>query len=359
MTNSNPHIKTFNISSIGWVILIAGFLLSAGAGISNGLILASINWLKLEKRGKAIGALGIGVLFAVLFSIITYVWKIQNPLPSTLQRISSVILQGVLILLSIAIVEKLLRNDFAPAQNGGTNFETYSIGTTIITALVGVIVMWVLMTVVGFGVAVYLAPKVKVTSEFVPGGSQTVTGSINAWSKEPVANRQLALCKLSEQNPLSPYDCLVTKYTATTDSSGNFQIKEVPIGKYLIIYNTGSTDFQKGLQIWQGKELKPGDISWEVEHYYQLYSENYGKVCYLVMPGNHPADFYSYKAEYVFTQCNSYFFLAHDIQAAITYKYVDEDYRKPLPSGIFKPVVVDVAPNKDSFVTFNVLYAPR
>ncbi len=357
MIKNNPQFKIFNESHIGWAILIVGFLFSAGAGIAVGLILASFNWSRLGKKRRAFGSLGIGLFSAILLSAVDRIWKIQNPDPSTLQLIASVIIQGLLILLSIAIVEKLLKKDLGQTQSDGTNFETFAMGATAGATLVGVAVIGAIMVAAVFGVELYMAPKVKVTSEFVAGGNQSIIGSIRAWSKEPIANRQLALCQLTEHNPLSPYDCLVTKYTATTDSSGKFQIKEVPAGKYLILYNAGLADFQKGLAIWQGKEIKPGNLQWEVENYDQLFSDC-GKDFYLVIPDGSPSrDFYFYRVQYVFTQCGSYFFLAHDINTAITYK--EKEVLARLPNDVFNPIVVEVAPHQDSIVEFDVLYAPR
>ncbi len=174
-----------------------------------------------------------------------------------------------------------------------------------------------------------------------------VKGSLKPWGDtSPINDRRIVLCQIVGDERTLPADCVLMKSSATSDAQGGFQIHKVPPGAYFILYNSGLTDFEAGLERWGGKELKLGNVEWLVKDYIV---GDLTKV-ELYLPDGAPLPTVFNIVRYVnltLSLDDSPFIVSHDIE-------------KTFSDKIVKPVIVEVREGQASQVTFPVvLYFPR
>ncbi|HTP11517.1 MAG TPA: hypothetical protein VMP08_24860, partial [Anaerolineae bacterium] len=127
-------------------------------------------------------------------------------------------------------------------------------------------------------------------------------------------------------------------------------IDNVPPRRYLVFYDSGLADFQSGVDKWANHQMPLGpDVGWMLV----FKSYEYAPAMY-PPPGTKPNDFYYLYSEATLMLGGSPFVLAHDIQAASSYKEEIDPWRS-LPSGVFIPTVIEVRDGQTSEVEFDVL----
>jgi hypothetical protein len=93
-----------------------------------------------------------------------------------------------------------------------------------------------------------------------------ISGTLTSTSTSSlVADRHIVLCRRNDSTDLT---CNVTPLTTTSDSAGHFEFATVPVGNYLVFYDSGWDDFTAGLAKWTGKDIHVGDVQWLVANYY-------------------------------------------------------------------------------------------
>ncbi len=95
----------------------------------------------------------------------------------------------------------------------------------------------------------------------------TISGTLISSSQaDQIAGRQIALCQVTGSQVL-PGDCTVQPITATSDSTGSFTLEAVPAGDYLVLLDSGLSDFNTGLTRWSGQILHLNDRQWLYDTY--------------------------------------------------------------------------------------------
>jgi hypothetical protein len=209
-----------------------------------------------------------------------------------------------------------------------------------------------------FGLAYFIAnypPKVpwepgsaefEPVATLSPSGSTQVTGVVQPWRDRPTTGRHIVLCQLIDDTPM-PYDCRVTSYHAITNSESRFQLDNVQPGKYLILHDSGLTDFERGYAQWHGKILRVGDFDWTMNNLFTGEPDDSFFICNGSVNG-----FYFSHVDLTLTASGSPFGLAHDIELASAY----QGEKFTLPPGVFKPFLVEVVKDQTSDVLFKALY---
>ena len=128
----------------------------------------------------------------------------------------------------------------------------------------------------------------------------------------------------------------------TSDDQGRFRFDWVTPGVYFLLYDSGVTDFDAGLQRWGGQTLKLGNSEWLMDEYFVSDAE--GQVSFHI-PGGTPLSGFNVAAYALLTLLldNSPFILAHDIE-------------KTFSDKTLKLVVVDVTEGQTSQIEFQVMY---
>ena len=100
-----------------------------------------------------------------------------------------------------------------------------------------------------------------------PTPTPAIMGNLLPWRDSLVADRQLALCEIIGDQETMPINCLLLEDIAVSDSFGQFQFQDIAPGKYLIIYDSGLSEFDTGIQYFGGEILEIGDIDWILDNY--------------------------------------------------------------------------------------------
>jgi hypothetical protein len=127
----------------------------------------------------------------------------------------------------------------------------------------------------------------------------------------------------------------------TSDAQGRFQFDEVPAGAYFILYDSGSSDFDAGLQRWGGQTLGLGDGDWLLNEGYVVPDAN-GNINFCI-PAGTPIfgfDLRRYVVS-VLLFADSPFVVAHKLD---------------LDNGTPEFVIVDVTEGQTSQVEFKAAY---
>jgi len=127
-----------------------------------------------------------------------------------------------------------------------------------------------------------------------------------------------------------------------SDGQGRFHFDGILPGVYFILYDSGVTDFDAGLQRWEGQTLKLGNSEWLMDEYFVTDAE--GNVS-LHIPSGTPLLQFNVAAYALLTLLldDSPFILAHDIEKTFSDKALEL-------------VVVDVIEGQTSQVEFQVMY---
>jgi hypothetical protein len=346
-----PTIKVWKPWTIGGTTVLIGVVFQPEWGIAVGFTLAVINWYRMRQRRTAILNLLVGLLLVIATAAVRYYFERQTWVPSTAEFGVQLVAGFVWLFCTAAYLHLATARDLARAE---AHFVIRPASQWVAAGIVAaVLILSVLLRpVVHAGVARAMTVPLQTTSRFTTRGAFAVHGVVHAWANAPVANRHIVLCGLEERryDPVAPYVCTLTQLTATTDQQGQFSIDIVPAGRYLVFYDSGLADFQAGVEKWADHRmpLEPYAGWAEVFRSYEYRPSMYPP------PATELNDFYYLYSEATLMLGGSPFVLAHDIQAASTYKEEIETWR-PLPPGVFIPTVIEVHEGQTSEVEFDVL----
>ena len=93
---------------------------------------------------------------------------------------------------------------------------------------------------------------------------KSIEGTILPYHEHPAGNRQVALCKVETDYGYVeiPINCELQGITATSDENGEFTLRNVPEGSYLVLYDAGLGDFEAGMSKYAEQTVKIGDTDW-------------------------------------------------------------------------------------------------
>jgi hypothetical protein len=348
-------VKGYDSNTIIWITLLVGIILNSSVGIATGCFLVAINWFQLGWKKKALVYILTGMTISAILDATYFISDEFLSIPPRPQLLLLIAVRIIPTLIAVFILDQTLVVEHQSTTEKNIHMETFSLLPTVGTATLNILIALGIMVSIRFGIEWITKPDVLSTSNLISDGHQTVYGKLNPWSTQPITDRQIVLCKLSETHPLSPYHCHLTSFSATSDQAGKFSITNVDPGRYFVLYDTGMADFEEGLSFWEGKELEPGIKAWEKEHFDHLYQ--CGEDLIFILP-NEVTDprrsFYFHRTQYVFNRCGTYFLIAHDIETALSY----EDHgQSRLPNDVFIPTVIEVVEDYDTYVEFDVLFS--
>lgn len=101
-------------------------------------------------------------------------------------------------------------------------------------------------------------------------GQTSITGEIQAYGDYPIAGRKIALGQISDQildDGQEVERCTLLETVAVSDQNGFFEFKEIPLGNYLLFYDSGLSDFDVAVGKWAGKTLRISDRKWLLESF--------------------------------------------------------------------------------------------
>ena len=177
--------------------------------------------------------------------------------------------------------------------------------------------------------------------------SPAIEGLLIPWADSDVTGRKLAPCQIIDDEHDLPIDCTLMDITVESDSVGRFQFGELPPGDYLIIYDSGLSDFEKGMQHLGEQLFKIGSGEWLFDNYITDYliaqnllkEDELSKVV-LHVPDGAPTNFNpgTYSLLMLLFD-NSPFIIAHDIENTFSNYEIDL-------------IIVEVAEGQTSQVEF-------
>jgi hypothetical protein len=322
-------------------------------GYASGALLASINWYRMGQRRKAWGHAVGGIVLSVVLVVVRHFADDYFRRPSTARSVIELIISLVITFAVVAYLHKTTEKDIAHHRLNCL-VERGSVSLAVGIALVSLLALIPLYGGTVYGLRFAQLPRLTLTSTLSVGGLPAVRGRIHPWSDEPIANRKIVLCELYEETIWKPYDCKLTTHSTTSDGSGAFSLEKVPPGRYLVLYDSGMTDFDAAVQRWAGRVIILGDYLWLDDN--GFFSEDSKGNFYLIMPEGAPYEsFYYYRSELTLTVGGSPFFVAHDITKAISLEF-DEGIFERVPNDLYVPVLVEVVEGYTSQVEFDVLY---
>jgi hypothetical protein len=343
-------IKVWKPWTIGGMTIIIG-IFQPEFGVAVGFALAVINWYRLHQRRTALINLIVGILLVIATTAMHYYVERQTWIPNYTEFGIQLLASFAWLFLVAAYLHLKTAHDLARAQK---RFDVQPASQWMAAGIVIVVlaISALIRPVIHSGVAQAMTSPLQTTSRFVGTGTPAIQGSVHPWANAPIANRRVVLCRLEEHrsDPLAPYICTVTQFTANTDQRGRFSIDNVPPGRYLVFYDSGFADFQTGVEKWANHRIPLGPYAgWAgVFKSYEYRPSAYPP------PGTKLNDFYYLYAEATLMLGGSPFVLAHDIRAASSYTDRIETWR-PLPPGVFIPTVIEVRDGQTSEVEFDVL----
>lgn len=168
-----------------------------------------------------------------------------------------------------------------------------------------------------------------------------VIGRLKPWKNEfSVDGRRIVLAKLVGDQRGILADCVLTNLTTTSDTEGNFQFEEVPPGKYFVLYDSGLSDFNVGLNHWTGKTLRLEDPDW----LYHYFVDQVDDEILIVIPEGtlrSAEEYVTVQMLRVLVGGRSPFVLAHDIGKLLSGKALD-------------PVTISVSGEQVTHIEFQV-----
>lgn len=78
-------------------------------------------------------------------------------------------------------------------------------------------------------------------------------------------------------------DCVLMQSAVTSNAQGYFEFWDVPPGEYFIFYDSGTVDFNTGLERWGGETIRIGDLDWLLANFFFPNSE--GGFSFLIPDG--------------------------------------------------------------------------
>ena len=354
---SKPILKLWLPGRVGMltlmmfiIALLINFLLfEIGLAIPffYGVVLAAIDWYRMRRPFKATLHLVFGFVLTIAALATVYYLRLNFRTEDyeSIYQISGFVIAFVV----VSYLHLALERDVTRLQ------QSFSIQpASERTALLIVVIVGITMLFVQRGIerATYIVaiPRPETTSIFIDGSHPSISGSVHAWVDAPINQRHIVLCNL-EENLLRPYYCIVTTLTATTNNQGKFQFENVPVGRYLVFYDSGSADFNAGIQDWAGKRMNLGDYF--LEETFWLKNPN-GLILYVPKNTNRNYFYHDY-TELTLMVSGSPFVVAHDMRAASAYQKETWPWLI-LPRGVFVPTVIEVAAGRTSQVDFDVDY---
>lgn len=106
-----------------------------------------------------------------------------------------------------------------------------------------------------------------ITTVILVSCGPSIEGTLSPWDDSAIVGRQLVLCQIIGDEHEMPIDCILMDDVVESDSLGRFQFGVTPPGYYLIIYDSGLSNFEEGIQRWGGKILELGDVGWLLLEY--------------------------------------------------------------------------------------------
>ncbi len=144
-----------------------------------------------------------------------------------------------------------------PARDKLPNMRTLSIPTIKrMLLLAGLLLSWQMTA---------CSAPLEINPPAQPEPSQPITlHGVLLSPGEPgfATGRQVVLCQLVGEWRRWPTDCLLSKAASTSDPQGQFAFENIAPGTYFILYDSGLSDLDAGLQRWGGQVLRPGDWPW-------------------------------------------------------------------------------------------------
>lgn len=343
-----PSVKLWSPRTIGWLTLILA-LIGGFHAFAGGFALAAMNCYRLGLRRKAIIHLILGPVLAVLLSTVVFLLEQDFSL-----RLVDLLASLVITFLVVAYLHKMTERSISRLQSG---YEVQqgnlpvAVGTVIVVSLI----MIVVQIGVNYGIAILQTPKVESTATLVPGGDPAIVGTIHPWAEGdgPIEGRRIVLCKPIDGTRLDPYDCTLTNFTATTDEEGRFEFDQLPVGTYLIFYDSGFAGFDAAVARLSGKAIALGDRLAVSD--LDLFRDEADGSFLTFFPQGGTAEGLYWHIELTLQGGGSPFFVAHDIETGVS-----SDCEAPsfweVPPGVFIPVAVKVVKGYTSQVEFDVLY---
>ncbi len=337
--------------TIGWLTLVLEVMFIPPFGVASGFTLASLNWHRMGIRHKARTHLLVGLGLAIASAVVYRVWQLEFPLRESQLGLVGVFIYLLYVFLIVTYLHKTTEAGIAQFQ---TNHHVRPASTlsAVGIAVAASIVMLGVQFGVNYGIALARTPKLKSTAALVPGDTPSIIGEIHPWIDEPIEGRKLVLCELVTSTRLDPYDCELTRFEAGTDTEGGFQLAAIPVGEYLVFYDSGLGGFNKAVATWAGKRIELGDYLWLAEH--EFFAQDYEFHIYYPA-GEEINSFYYSHTGLTLMVSGSPFFVAHDMKTASAYE--GEIYPwEAIPDGVFIPTMIKVAEGYTSEVEFKVLY---
>ena len=176
-----------------------------------------------------------------------------------------------------------------------------------------------------------------------PGPEPAISGKLDPWAEDtPIDGRHLALCRVSDTEGRS--SCQLMTSSVTTADGGAFEFFDVPPGTYMLIYDSGVSSFDDGMDEWGGTELRIGDEDWR-DTYFEDYVGSGWVAVHIPHGADVEPDMIKPYAEFSLGFGDSPFILAHHL--GVTYE--DE----PL---VLRHITVDVVEGETAEPTVPIAY---
>ena len=168
-------------------------------------------------------------------------------------------------------------------------------------------------------------------------------GMLTPWTDDtPVAGRHIVLCRAIGSPEELLAKCVLMESAVTSDGQGRFQMYDVPPGSYLVLYDSGVSDFDAGLEEWGGHTFDWDDDEW-LNEIFRIDEYEGGWVDIHIPEGIRVGEGITSYCALALLIGKSPFVVAHDID-------------KIEQSGIFERVIVDVTEGQTSQVDFQLVY---
>lgn len=173
----------------------------------------------------------------------------------------------------------------------------------------------------------------------------SVSGRLTPWGEDtPIADRHVVLCRIVGERQELPADCVLLESAVVSGEDGRFQLYDVPPGAYYVLYDSGRSDFDDGLERWGGQTFSWDDSEWQVELFGVEESDD-GWVLTLMPQGyevDANVDFLLSYFPATLLLGDSPFIIAHDIRQSVEEKVLElvvVDVTEGLPSTVEFPVL--------------------
>ncbi len=165
-----------------------------------------------------------------------------------------------------------------------------------------------------------------------------ITGILDPWTEDtPIAGRHLTFCEFSGAE--GSCNCTLMQSSITTDDQGSFEVQDVPSGKYMVMYDSGLSDFDEAMGRWGGTKLRLCDPDW-LDEYFGVYAQGWAKIHVPKDIKLDPGTEMAY-AQFSLGLGDSPFIIAHALGGTFsgTLELVTVDVKEGEPNEITVPVV--------------------